>query len=41
VERLADAWLTVELRRQPDSEVRTATLVPHGGDWDQRLSAVL
>ncbi|WP_375487255.1 tRNA (adenosine(37)-N6)-threonylcarbamoyltransferase complex ATPase subunit type 1 TsaE [uncultured Jatrophihabitans sp.] len=37
VEQLADAHLAIELERDADSEQRTATLVPHGGDWSQRL----
>jgi tRNA threonylcarbamoyladenosine biosynthesis protein TsaE len=40
VERLADARLEITLQRVEDSEERTATLVPHGGDWDVRLSAL-
>ncbi len=37
VEQLADAYLTVELDRSADTEVRVATLMPHGGDWAERL----
>jgi tRNA threonylcarbamoyladenosine biosynthesis protein TsaE len=40
VEQLADAWLTIELARAADTEERTATLVPHGGDWAARLDAL-
>jgi tRNA threonylcarbamoyladenosine biosynthesis protein TsaE len=36
VERLVDAHLQVRLERR-DDESRTATLVPHGGDWPSRL----
>jgi tRNA threonylcarbamoyladenosine biosynthesis protein TsaE len=39
VERLADAWLTVELARPDDAEERLATLTAHGGDWALRLAA--
>jgi tRNA threonylcarbamoyladenosine biosynthesis protein TsaE len=38
VEQLADGYLEIRLDRADDSEVRTATLVPHGGDWPERLS---
>jgi tRNA threonylcarbamoyladenosine biosynthesis protein TsaE len=38
VEQLADGHLEVRLGRR-DDDVRTATLVPHGADWEQRLSA--
>jgi tRNA threonylcarbamoyladenosine biosynthesis protein TsaE len=37
VEQLADGHLEVRLDRR-DDDVRTATLVPHGADWEQRLS---
>jgi tRNA threonylcarbamoyladenosine biosynthesis protein TsaE len=37
VERLADAYLVIALDRSAESEVRVATLTPHGGDWAQRL----
>ena len=37
VEQLSDARLVVELSRASDSEVRTATLLPHGGDWAARI----
>ena len=36
-EQLADAHLEVVLERAADSEERTATLRPHGGDWSERL----
>ncbi|MEO9139895.1 MAG: tRNA (adenosine(37)-N6)-threonylcarbamoyltransferase complex ATPase subunit type 1 TsaE [Jatrophihabitans sp.] len=38
VEQLADAHLQIELARAPDTETRTVTLRPHGGDWVQRLA---
>jgi tRNA threonylcarbamoyladenosine biosynthesis protein TsaE len=38
VEQLADARLEIVLTRAPDSEVRTAELVPHGGDWAERIA---
>jgi tRNA threonylcarbamoyladenosine biosynthesis protein TsaE len=37
VEQLADSYLEVRLTRSADSEVRTAELVAHGGDWSERL----
>lgn len=40
VEHLADAWLEIRLDREPDGERRTALLVPHGGDWSERLRAL-
>jgi tRNA threonylcarbamoyladenosine biosynthesis protein TsaE len=40
VERLADSYLEVQLVRDPDSDVREATLIAHGGDWSARLSAL-
>ncbi len=40
VEQLSEARLVVELARAPDSEVRTATLRPHGGDWTARVAAL-
>jgi tRNA threonylcarbamoyladenosine biosynthesis protein TsaE len=40
VEQLSEARLVVELSRAPDSEVRSATLLPHGGDWAARLAAL-
>lgn len=38
VEQLADARLEIILERSDDSDERTATLVPHGGDWATRLA---
>ncbi len=40
VEQLAEARLVVELSRLPDSEDRTVTLVPEGGDWADRLAGL-
>jgi tRNA threonylcarbamoyladenosine biosynthesis protein TsaE len=37
-EQLADARLDVALVADPATEVRTATLTPHGGDWADRLA---
>jgi tRNA threonylcarbamoyladenosine biosynthesis protein TsaE len=39
-EDLTEARLLVELARADDSETRTATLTPYGGDWAARLSAL-
>jgi tRNA threonylcarbamoyladenosine biosynthesis protein TsaE len=41
VEQLADARLSVELARAPDSEARTLTVRPHGGDWADRVAALM
>ncbi|MCW2597049.1 MAG: tRNA threonylcarbamoyladenosine biosynthesis protein TsaE [Pseudonocardiales bacterium] len=38
VEQLADARLDVALDRADDSDERTATLRPHGGDWAERIA---
>jgi tRNA threonylcarbamoyladenosine biosynthesis protein TsaE len=38
VEQLADAHLLIRLARADSDETRTATLVPHGGDWLDRLA---
>jgi tRNA threonylcarbamoyladenosine biosynthesis protein TsaE len=40
VEQLADSHLEIELARAPDSETRTLTLRPHGGDWAERVAAL-
>jgi tRNA threonylcarbamoyladenosine biosynthesis protein TsaE len=40
VEQLADARLEIVLARAADSEERTATLLPHGGDWLARLQTL-
>jgi len=37
VEQLTDGYLEIRLDRDEDSEVRTATLLAHGGDWARRL----
>ena len=38
VEQLAEARLDIALVADPATEVRTATLTPHGGDWADRLA---
>jgi tRNA threonylcarbamoyladenosine biosynthesis protein TsaE len=38
VEQLADARLEIVLERRDDTEERVATLVPHRGDWADRLA---
>jgi tRNA threonylcarbamoyladenosine biosynthesis protein TsaE len=40
VEQLADSHLEIELARPSDSETRTLTLRPHGGDWAERVAAL-
>ncbi len=40
VESLADSWLEVRIDRHAEDDVRTVTLVPHGGDWAARLQNV-
>ena len=40
VEQLADAHLSIVLDRAADSEVRTATLTAHGGDWAARIRSL-
>jgi tRNA threonylcarbamoyladenosine biosynthesis protein TsaE len=40
VEQLADARLEITLERAAESEQRTATLIPHGGDWAARLASL-
>jgi tRNA threonylcarbamoyladenosine biosynthesis protein TsaE len=37
-EQLTDAHLEIRLDRAEQDETRTATLVPHGGDWADRLA---
>jgi len=39
VERLAEAYLEVRIERR-DDESRVIELVPHGGDWAERLEAL-
>jgi tRNA threonylcarbamoyladenosine biosynthesis protein TsaE len=40
VEQLADTHLTIELERAADSEERRANVIPHGGDWAERLASL-
>jgi tRNA threonylcarbamoyladenosine biosynthesis protein TsaE len=40
VEQLADGYLEIQLERDDETEERTATLVPHGGDWASRLTSL-
>lgn len=40
VEQLAEARLEIVIDREPESEQRTARLVPHGGDWAERVAAI-
>jgi tRNA threonylcarbamoyladenosine biosynthesis protein TsaE len=40
VERLVDAYLEVRIDRR-DDESRIVELVPHGGDWGERLAGVV
>jgi tRNA threonylcarbamoyladenosine biosynthesis protein TsaE len=40
VEQLSESRLEVELSRETDSEVRTAVLIPVGGDWAERLASL-
>ena len=40
VEQLTDSHLEIELARAPDSETRTLTLRPRGGDWVERVAAL-
>jgi tRNA threonylcarbamoyladenosine biosynthesis protein TsaE len=40
VEQLADDRLEIEIARADDSEVRTITLRPVGGDWADRLATL-
>lgn len=41
VEQLADSHLEIEIARTPDSEIRILTLRPRGGDWSERISALM
>jgi tRNA threonylcarbamoyladenosine biosynthesis protein TsaE len=36
-EQLAESYLLIVLDRTAESEERTATLTPHGGDWADRI----
>jgi tRNA threonylcarbamoyladenosine biosynthesis protein TsaE len=38
VEQLAESHLVIELERREPDQIRTARLVPHGGDWAARLA---
>ncbi|MFI5957889.1 tRNA (adenosine(37)-N6)-threonylcarbamoyltransferase complex ATPase subunit type 1 TsaE [Cryptosporangium sp. NPDC051539] len=40
VEQLTDGYLEIRLDRDEDSDVRVATLIPHGSDWAARLAAL-
>lgn len=40
-EQLSDSRLEISLDRTPDSEVRTLVLSPVGGDWAERIEALL
>lgn len=41
VEQLADAHLLIRLDRpEGDSDIRTATLIPRGGDWTERIARI-
>jgi tRNA threonylcarbamoyladenosine biosynthesis protein TsaE len=40
VEQLAEARLEVSIARADDGEERTARLMPHGGDWADRVATV-
>jgi tRNA threonylcarbamoyladenosine biosynthesis protein TsaE len=37
VEQLAGEWLLVSIERAPETDERSVTLIPHGGDWDARV----
>jgi tRNA threonylcarbamoyladenosine biosynthesis protein TsaE len=41
VEQLADSHLEIEIARTPDSGLRTLTLRPRGGDWSERIAALM
>lgn len=40
VEQLTDSRLEIRISRADDSEERTVELVPHGGDWAERLAGL-
>ena len=40
VEQLAESRLEIAIERAADSEERTATLHPYGGDWAERVAAL-
>jgi tRNA threonylcarbamoyladenosine biosynthesis protein TsaE len=37
-EQLSDARLEIVISRGPDTEQRSVQLLPHGGDWTQRIA---
>jgi tRNA threonylcarbamoyladenosine biosynthesis protein TsaE len=39
-EQLAESYLTIVLDRSADSEVRTAEVIAHGGDWATRIAGI-
>ena len=41
VEQLSEARVEIALTRAEDSEERTAHLIAHGGDWAERVAALL
>jgi len=40
VEQLTDSRLEILLARDPSSDARELTLVPHGGDWAARIASL-
>lgn len=40
VEQLSDAHLRIRLDRSGPDETRTADLLPHGGDWPERVATL-
>jgi tRNA threonylcarbamoyladenosine biosynthesis protein TsaE len=40
VEQLAEAHLEIRLDRSADDDRRTAALLPHGGDWAERVAVL-
>lgn len=40
VEQLSDARLEIAIARPDDSETRTVRLLPHGGDWAERVAGL-
>jgi tRNA threonylcarbamoyladenosine biosynthesis protein TsaE len=40
-EQLADAHLEIEIDRSDESEQRRLRLIPHGGDWAQRVADLM
>lgn len=41
VEQLADSRLEIEIDRAIDSDARSVRLVPHGGDWAERIAELV